>query len=50
MSCEFSLLRVCSSLLTLHPITLQNGCGEDSATAHSDDANQCMEAQSEYHF
>ena len=29
---------MCSSLVTLHPITLQNGWGEDSATAHSDDA------------
>ena len=44
MSCEFSLLRVCSSLVTLHPITLQNGRGKDSATAHSDDANWCVEA------
>ena len=47
---EFSLLIVCSSLVTLHPITLQNGWGEDSATAHSDDANRCVGAQSEHHF
>ena len=38
MSREFSLLIVCSSQVTLHPITLQNGNGEDSATAHSNDA------------
>lgn len=50
MSCEFSLLIVCSSLVTLHPIALQNGWGEDPATAHSDDANWCVEAQSEHHF
>ena len=50
VSREFSLLIVCSSLVTLHPITLQNGWGEDSATAHSDDANRCVEAQSEHHF
>ena len=35
---EFFLLIVCSSLVILHPIALQNGWGEDSATAHSDDA------------
>ena len=50
VSREFSLFIVCSSLVTLHPITLQNGWGEDSATAHSDDANRCVEAQSEHHF
>ena len=37
MSHEFSLLIVYSSLVTLHPITLQNGWGEDSSTAYSDD-------------
>ena len=29
---------MCSSLVTLHPVALQNGWGEDSATTHSDDA------------